>query len=215
MSGPILYVTGTNTGVGKTTLATLLLRRARERNIPVAALKPFCAGDRDDAERLHALQNSGLSLDEVNPFFFSEPLAPLVAARRAGKTIRLPEVLSAIKSAGEKKLPLLIEGAGGLLSPLGELFSLHEIISEFPGKVCVVAPNALGSLNSILLTLHRVDLLRTCVVLMNPQTSDLASETNPGALKTLVPGLVIHELPFLSGEAPSTLVDPILGWWIR
>lgn len=216
MSGPILYVTGTNTGVGKTTLATILLGRARERNIKVAALKPFCSGDRSDAERLHSLQDSGLTLNEVNPFYFDEPLSPLVAARRAGRTIHLPNVLPGIHRAQKTGLPIIIEGAGGLLSPLGEDFSLAEIIAAIPGKVCVVAPNTLGSLNSILLTVSRLGPtpLNLSIVLMDCLAKDLASETNPGALRSLLSGTPISQLPFL-GETPnSSVIDPVLNWWI-
>jgi dethiobiotin synthetase len=218
MSGPILYVTGTNTGVGKTTLATLLLRGARERNIKVAALKPFCSGDREDAERLHALQSAGFTLDEVNPFYFTEPLAPLVAARRASRSIPFSEVLTAFDRTRKTNLPLLIEGAGGLLSPLGEGYSLYELITERPGKMCVVAENTLGVLNLILLTISKLNLPsdQQCVVLMNPKKATLASETNIETLSSLLKQIPIHSIPFLNdSDSPPNQIDTLLEWWLR
>ena len=94
MSAPLLYVTGTNTAVGKTTLACLLLRRARERNLRVAAMKPFCSGSREDAEQLHALQTANLTLDEVNPFISpnqsrptSPPATKIASSRRRNRSL--------------------------------------------------------------------------------------------------------------------------------
>src|SRR5687767_12143806 len=97
MTAPLLYVTGTNTGVGKTTLACLLLRRARERNLRVAAMKPFSTGGREDAERLRALQTAGLKLDEVNPVHFAEPVAPYVAAAKQKQTVTLAQTIVSIQ----------------------------------------------------------------------------------------------------------------------
>src|SRR5437868_4825877 len=132
MTAPLLYVTGTNTGVGKTTLACLLLQRARERNLTIAAMKPFCSGGRDDAERLHAIQTAGLTLDELNPFHFTEPLTPYTAARNESQAITLAHTIDSIKKIAARGHPLLIEGAGGLMSPLGDRFTLLDIIRELP-----------------------------------------------------------------------------------
>ncbi len=217
MSGPILYVTGTNTGVGKTTLAAMLLRRARERNIRVAAAKPFCSGGREDAETLHSLQTAGLTLDEVNPFHFEEPLTPLVAAQRAGRRVNLSDAIGAMTPALRSELPLLVEGAGGLLSPLGEGFSLFEIIQKIPGKACIVAPNVLGTLNSVLLTSRQLPVkpASQCVVLMTAAEPDLSAESNQTVLTSLLPGISIYEAPRLEQPKLETprFVDQIIDWW--
>src|SRR4051812_17879055 len=157
MSAPLLYVTGTNTGVGKTTLSRLLLQRPRDRNLRVAAMKPFCTGGRDDAEQLHALQTAGLTLDELNPFYFIEPVTPYIAARNENRSITLNQTVEAIQKIQSKDYPLLIEGAGGLMSPLGDRFTLLDIINERRGRICIVAPNILGVLNSTLLTLKALE----------------------------------------------------------
>lgn len=214
MSGPILYLTGTNTGVGKTTLATLLL----QKRTGLAPLKPFCSGGREDAQRLHALQTTGLSLDQINPFHFQEPLTPLLAARHEERKIPLEEVLKCIDTVTARGLPLLIEGAGGLLSPLGEGYSLAEIIERRPGKVCIVATNALGVLNLILLTNRVLQTLATnqTVVLMNVERPDLASKENSALLRSLLPGVSVFEIPHLTDNSPiPSEIDSILYWWLQ
>jgi dethiobiotin synthetase len=219
---PILYVTGTNTGVGKTTLCRLLLQRARERNIRAAAMKPFCTGGRDDAEQLHALQTAGLALDEVNPFLFTEPVTPYIAAQSEDRAISFNDTIASIKKVRSTGHPLLIEGAGGLLSPLGNRFTLLEIITDLPGKVCVVGQNTLGVINAALLT-HRALLTHhdTRFVLMNPLQRDASAKTNAKVISAWTSATVV-ELPFLDKIEPTNLsqsaieaLDNLLDWWIR
>jgi dethiobiotin synthetase len=211
MSGPVLYVTGTGTGVGKTTLATLLLQRAREKSIRVAAFKPFCSGGRDDAEKLHALQTAGQSLDQVNPFYFEEPIAPLVTARNQGIRVTLDETLKKFPSLST---PLLVEGAGGLLTPLGENLSLLEIIQAIPGRVCIVAQNSLGVLNHTLLTANQLVGFKLAIVLMEPAEADASTRSNPPILQEMLPQSLIVEIPRVprAGQIPE--LDELLKWWL-
>src|SRR5471032_2729870 len=113
-----LFITGTDTGVGKTVLTALLTRFLRERGINAAALKPICSGSRADARALHAAMNGALTLDEINPWHFRAPIAPLLAARKAGQRVKLSQVRAHIHAMQKRFDVLLVEGAGGLLSPL-------------------------------------------------------------------------------------------------
>jgi dethiobiotin synthetase len=175
----ILFITGTDTGVGKTMLTALLLAHLRQSGCHALALKPFCSGSRADADLLHALQEGVLTLDEINPFFFSEPVAPLVAARKHDRSIRLAEVLNhvhciqqrlgqaparhaegrrqALRAShltGDDHPCLLIEGSGGLLVPLAEGFSILDLIAGLNCETVVVARNKLGTINHTLLTVR-------------------------------------------------------------
>ena len=162
----LLFVTGTDTGVGKTLLTALLISHLRRLERPALAIKPFCSGDRADAQLLHDLQRGDLALEEVNPFFFEKPLAPLVASRQEGRLVRLEEVIGFIhsiirrfprgkrKNRSELSAPiLLIEGAGGLLVPLGPGYFILDLIRELRCEVIVVSANKLGTLNHSLLTI--------------------------------------------------------------
>ena len=114
----IVFVTGTDTGAGKTLLTGLLLHHLRQNGCHALAMKPFCSGSRADVEFLRAVQDDDLTLDEINPFFFAEPVAPLVAARKHNRLIRAPEVLRRIKGLAAQCECLLIEGIGGVMVPL-------------------------------------------------------------------------------------------------
>jgi dethiobiotin synthetase len=224
LSAPLLYITGTNTGVGKTTLARLLLQRARERKIQIATLKPFCSGGRDDAEQLHSLQTANLTLDEVNPFYFDEPISPYVAARLHQKAISLAQAIAAIQKVLSRNFPTLIEGAGGLLSPLGEKFTLLDILHELPGKVCIVGPNSLGVINAALLThraLGKISTGEVRFVLMNGSQPDASSGSNASIIRDWT-GAPTSEFPFLAQpERAATnagcleVLDDLIGWFIQ
>src|SRR5205823_3992995 len=94
----VLFVSGTDTGVGKTFVASLCLAHLLRSGKRVRALKPFCSGDRSDAILLWELQECRLPLDLINPFYFQQPLAPWTAARLAGKTVRLDEMLHLVQA---------------------------------------------------------------------------------------------------------------------
>lgn len=218
MSAPLLYITGTNTGVGKTTLACLLLRRARERSLNVAAMKPFCSGGREDAEQLHALQTADLTLDEVNPFWFTEPVAPYVAAKNENRQISARDTTDAIRDLAARNLPVLIEGAGGLMSPLGERFTLLEIIRELPGCVCGVGTNVLGVINGALSVHFALKGMDVRFVLMNPRVADASAGTNADVIREWT-NAPTFQFPFLQrmdeeNLAATAVLDSLLDWWI-
>src|SRR5258705_11852752 len=87
--GKIIFVTGTDTGVGKTLLTGLLLHHLRQSGCHAVAMKPFCSGGTADIEFLDAVQEGELDPAEINPFYFSEPIAPVLAARKHHRNIRL------------------------------------------------------------------------------------------------------------------------------
>ncbi|MGA2854514.1 MAG: dethiobiotin synthase, partial [Verrucomicrobiota bacterium] len=176
-----IFITGTDTGVGKTVLTALLVEFLRARGVNAAALKPICSGGRDDARVLHTAMDGALSLDEINPWHFRAPVAPLLAARRERKRVRLAGVLAHVRALQKRFDVLLIEGAGGLLSPLGENFNSGDLIAALGALPLVVAPNRLGAVNHILLTLAalpRGAAATARVVLMSPPKRDAAVATN-------------------------------------
>ena len=252
----LIFITGTDTGVGKTLLTGLLLHHLRQSGCHALALKPFCSGSTADVEILHALQDGELSCDEINPFYFAEPVAPLVAARIHRRKIPLDVVLDHIRSVAVRLAPnskaqppssralrrsgglkfnllrqehyggravqgsgrpstlalqpstLLIEGSGGLLVPLGEGFTVSDLIKKLVCEVIVVARNRLGTLNHTLLTvesLQSAGIQRVNVVIMQPQRSqrstDPSRDSNPEILAELIDPVPVISLPFLGVDA--------------
>jgi dethiobiotin synthetase len=196
----ILFITGTDTGVGKTLLTGLLTHHLRREGCHALAMKPFCSGGRGDVDFLRIAQDRELSDDEINPFYFREAIAPLVAARRRHVTIRLPDVLRAISEVVGRCECLLIEGSGGLLVPLGEGYTVADLIAKLNCEVIVVSRNRLGTINHTLLTvrtLQHIGIRTLSVVLMSEKNRDSSSSSNAKILGELLGGVPLHELSFL------------------
>ncbi len=202
----IIFITGTDTGVGKTLFTALLLYHLRQTGVQALAMKPFCSGGLADVKLLQSLQHGELSDVEMNPFYFKEPIAPLIAAEKNRQIIRLDDVLSCIKHVENKCDCLLIEGSGGLLVPLGKGFTVADLIEKLNCQVIVVARNRLGTINHTLLTINVLQTLKNnlrelSVVLMAPQKPDFSFFSNQKALFDLLKPIKITEIPFLGQKA--------------
>ncbi len=171
-------------------------------------MKPFCSGSRDDVRLLQAVQRSEIDDDEANPFYFTEPVAPLVAARKTGKKIPLQRVVEAIMRLDRRCDYLIVEGAGGLMAPLGPNYSAADLIEKLDCGVCVVAANKLGAINHSLLTLRLLQKItsRPVRLLLTQLTSrsDAAMRTNRAVISELAAPVSVLALPYL-GRRASTL----------
>ncbi len=200
----ILFITGTDTGVGKTVLTALLAQTLRRRGLPVAALKPISSGGRSDARALHRALDGELTLDEINPWHFRAALAPLLSARRERRVVRKAQVVAHVRRFATRFAVVLVEGAGGLLSPLGEQFDSRDLIAALRADPLVVAPNRLGAVNHVRLVLAALPAAtarRAQVVLVNPRHPDPASPGNAALLAKFVEPGRIHVFPWLRPEA--------------
>jgi dethiobiotin synthetase len=193
-----IFITGTDTGVGKTVLTVLLTRFMHERGVHAAALKPICSGNRDDARRLFAAMDGALPLDEINPWHFRAAIAPSFAAKLQKKSVKLPQVLVQIRALQRRFDVLLVEGAGGLLSPLGENFNSHDLIAALRATPMIVAQNKIGVVNQVLLVLEALPknlLAKARVVLAAPLKPDASTKTNAHLLAEFFDAKRIFELP--------------------
>jgi dethiobiotin synthetase len=196
----ILFITGTDTGAGKTVVTALLAQWLRGRGVAVGAFKPLCSGGRDDARILRDAVGGGLSLDGINPWHFRAAIAPALAARREGKTVRLAEVREHIVSAAKGFEVTLVEGAGGLMSPLGADFDSRDLLLALRAAPVIVAPNKLGVVNQVRLTLAALPAgvrARSRVVLVAPAKAEAATGSNAGLLAEYFPAGNIFKLPWL------------------
>jgi dethiobiotin synthetase len=203
----IIFITGTDTGAGKTMLTVLLTEFCRTQKIHVAALKPLCSGGRDDAKKIHDALGRKLTLDQINPWHFRAPIAPALAARREKKSVRLAAVCAHIRTLAKKFDVTLVEGAGGLLSPLGENFDSRDLLVTLRATPVIVAQNKLGVVNHILLTLEALPKLQRSqarLVLMAPPAADTATTSNVELLTEFFPAEKIFTLPRLSGKCSAS-----------
>jgi dethiobiotin synthetase len=189
-------VTGTDTGVGKTFVGCALAAAASRRG-PVAVFKPAetgcaqIAGELrpDDALRLRAAAASDADPALVCPYRFAEPLAPWVAAERAGVAIEVERLRRCFAELAERAEAIFVESAGGLLVPLGRTYSYADLAADLDLRVVVVVGSRLGALNHTLLTLECAKARRLEVagyVLNHPwPETDLPRATNAAALERL------------------------------
>ena len=204
-----LFITGTDTGVGKTVLTALLAQFLRQHGVKVAALKPICSGNRSDARSLRAALDGALTLEAINPWHFRAAIAPALAAKRENKPVKLAAVLAHICALREKHDMTLVEGAGGWLSPLGENFNSRDLAVALKATPLIVAQNRLGVVNHVLLTLEALPRnlrARTKVVLMSPAKRDFATATNAKLLGQFLPAEKIFALPWLGKKFSPTTV---------
>lgn len=205
---PIFFITGTDTGTGKTVLTTLLAAYLRSQKIHVAAFKPVCSGGRGDAQKIFAALGGALTLDEINPWHFRASIAPVLAARREKQMVRRAEVLAHIRALRKNFAVTLVEGAGGLLSPLGEDFDSRDLILALRAMPVIVAPNQLGAVNHLLLTLAALPVdyrAKAKVVFMSPPKPDAATGTNARLLGEFFPPEKIFTLPWLDRKIPPAV----------
>jgi dethiobiotin synthetase len=151
-----LFVTGTDTGVGKTEVAVALVVGARARGRDVGAMKPAQSGVEDgqptDADRLREAAGAGDPVELVCPYSLREPLAPGVAARLEGVEISLPHLLACAADLSRRHESIVVEGAGGLLVPLTGRETYADLAVALGMPVLVVARAGLGTVNHTALT---------------------------------------------------------------
>jgi dethiobiotin synthetase len=193
------FITGTDTGVGKTYVTALLVEGMRTRGIDAVACKPVCSGGREDAERL-AEASGGVSVDEVNPVWLQSPVAPYVAGLLENRQLGMDELLAPCRRLLDTRERVLVEGVGGWEVPLAPGLRVADLAAELGLPVVVVVANRLGALNHALLTVRAVQArgLRCEGLVLNQLEDELdtAAITNKGVIEDLagVPLLahVIH-----------------------
>ena len=207
-----LFVTGTDTGVGKTLVCCALLGRLRARGIDAGAMKPIETGVGPrgplDAIALREAAGGADPLDDVCPQRFALAAAPTVAAQHEQRSVDLAAIGDAYRRHGQRHRLLVVEGAGGLLAPAASGLSMAELARELALPLLVVARAALGTVNHTLLTLEaaaarQLDVVG--VVISHPNGPlPAADAANLGALRQQLGPLCLGEIPpLLAGQAPA------------
>jgi len=206
MSRRVYVVTGTDTGVGKTVLTTALVRRLIGRDIDVAALKPFCSGGREDAEAIQQCLGNVLDLDEINPWHYQKALAPALAASSRKNQPSRRQVFDYLLRFANGYSVTLIEGAGGLLSPLTSDLDASTLIAIMGAIPIVVCPNRLGAINQTLLVVRALPTAaakKARIVLMNPPRYEPSGKSNARHLRQVLTSSQVLEFPWLNDSKPS------------
>jgi dethiobiotin synthetase len=202
-----LFITGTDTGVGKTHTAIQLLRLLRASGTRCVGMKPICCGDRRDAELLLSASSEGLKIEEINPVWLKTPAAPLVGSLTEGVNIDIERILAAFRALQNRVEHVLVEGVGGWLVPIRRDYFMSDLAVEMALPVLVVAQNRLGCLNHTALTLRSIAAHRLpCVaVVLNgrPNPSDIAAVTNLDILRKIIDSPLLSELTENLDQLPA------------
>jgi dethiobiotin synthetase len=161
---PGFFVTGTDTGIGKTLVASALLRAFALSGMRAVGMKPVATGCRADAPdranedvaALIAASNVGAPIDLVNPYCFAPAIAPHIAARQAGRAISLMHIRDSYRALTSLADRVVVEGAGGLLVPLSPQEDWRDLVSFLELSVVLVVGMRLGCLNHALLTAEAI-----------------------------------------------------------
>lgn len=154
------FITGTDTGVGKTRIACLLIEALAREGQRAIGMKPVASGCREtaaglrseDAERLQAASGVAVDYAEVNPYAFAPGTAPHLAAHESGREIRNEKILESFQRLRQKAPWLVVEGIGGWMVPLGEHLTMADVARAMRLPVILVVGLRLGCLNHALLT---------------------------------------------------------------
>lgn len=215
--GKGIFVTGTDTGVGKTFVACGIARVLRDAGYRIGVMKPVesgCAeGDGqlipEDAIRLRDASGCQVPLEKICPYALREPLAPSMAAERQGITIDIDRLMNIYREISAAHDLTLVEGAGGLMVPLLASYTYADFAKLLKIPLIVVAANRLGAINHLLLTLEHAAckaLITLGYVLNNVAAAPSpAAETNRETLVNLTAVACLGELSFHDGNAPAKL----------
>jgi dethiobiotin synthetase len=155
------FVTGTDTGVGKTLVSCALLHAFSARGKRVAGFKPVAAGCDDDdhnedAKLLRAASTVQATYGQINPYCFHRPIAPHLAARHAGVNIEFPRIIASYRELAGQADEVIVEGAGGFCVPLNDRQTSADLVKQLGLPVILVVGMRLGCLNHALLTMHAI-----------------------------------------------------------
>ncbi|MBV9691817.1 MAG: dethiobiotin synthase [Ktedonobacteraceae bacterium] len=210
------FITGTDTGVGKTIVTAALATALRKRGLRVGVMKPvetgcFMEGDRlqaQDACFLRKASGCTAAPPLVTPYTFAEPLTPALAAERAGVTIDIKHIRRCYEKLLAEHDIVLVEGAGGLLAPLTECLTMHDMAVELGLPILVVARNVLGIINHTALTVtvarERSFVLGVVLNCTQPP-DDLAMLTNADALRRWGKAPLLCQLAYTATLTPELL----------
>jgi len=217
--GKGLFITGTDTGVGKTFFSSALAARLRSYGYKVGVMKPVETGcvEKDgqlfpeDGWRLKNASACTGRIETICPYRLPEALAPSLAAERAGVKIDVDHLLAVYREISAKHDITLVEGAGGLMVPLVPSFTFADFACVAKLPLIVVAANKLGAINHLLLTLEHAGCkgLRLVGYVLNRATDEtsLAAETNREVIAAMTGVPCLGEMPFVNHGDGQDLLE--------
>lgn len=207
MSGNGFFITGTDTGVGKTLVCTALVKLFRSYGKDVGVMKPVMTGVKsnlikssdNDAYILKRVSDADDSLDLINPYCFKEPISPHLAARLNNQEIDEKLIKDNFNKIKKRHEIVIVEGIGGISVPFSDNFFIGDLIRELNLPAIIVTRAALGMINQTLLSIFyakKIGIKITGIIINNmPENPSLAERTNPGEIERLTNAPVLGVIP--------------------
>ena len=217
-----LFVTGTDTGVGKTYISCLLLHALAARNMAVVGMKPIAAGCENgqwrDVELLRFASNVDVPLDDLNPYALQTPIAPHIAARQEDVAIEIAHIVQCYDRLASTAEVVVVEGVGGFLVPINAYETAADLAKALDLPVILVVGMRLGCINHALLTAQAIKHAGLCLVGWVANCVDpgmLALEENIAALQHRIDAPLLGQIPFteisdLTQQAQRIEVDKLI-----
>lgn len=227
-----IFITATDTGVGKTLVTAALVAHLTQRGIDVGVMKPIETGvsrsakAQSDGARLRRAAGCHDPMAEVCPYVFRLPVAPLSAARVEGTTVRVATIIRAFRALRQKHALVLVEGVGGVNVPITSSLDILNLIYRMKLPAIVVGQSGLGGINHALLTLHALRRRKIPIVALvlnqrqpvHTKTAGVQEQMTVTLLRGLAKVPVVGPLPYspsvnqnwneglvrLAGTAPIT-----------
>jgi dethiobiotin synthetase len=218
-----LFITGTDTGVGKTIVAATLARLLKMRGLNVGVMKPVTSGCREEDGRLVSddalllCQAAGIEYSEdVAPYLLSEPVAPAEAAKQAGVRIEFSRIRESFDRLAAAYDFMIVEGAGGLMVPLAGGLLVADLVKQLELPLLVVARPNLGTINHTVLTCFaasQMELKVAGVIINNyPLLPDLAERSATHHIGSLCGAPVLGLWPHRDDLDEMEIVDGLADW---
>jgi dethiobiotin synthetase len=216
-----IFITGTDTGVGKTVAAAAIARLLRNRGINVGVMKPVtsgCAGmhgtrTSEDAELLAWGAGVDPAHPDIAPYCLEAPIAPAVAAAMAGVRIDFGRIRDAFDRLAARYEFMIVEGAGGLMVPLAGGLMVADLIARLALPVLVIARPDLGTVNHTVLTCYAAKQLgielKGVVINNFPETPDRAAESAPHLIDSLAGAPLLGIFPHVPGNDQRGVVEKL------
>jgi dethiobiotin synthetase len=212
------FITGTDTGVGKTVIAAAVIKALHAKGIQACGMKPIETGCQSIGETLFPSDGMFLkkvarmdeTINHITPYCFASPVAPSVASETENRVISTAVIMEAFAKLLAKYGTVVVEGIGGILVPIRRDFFVIDLVRELNLPLIVVSKPSLGTINHTLLTVNYALNMGVTVsgIIMNftrPQGGTIAEETNPHVIQQMCPVPLIGIFPYL-----NTMEDEIL-----
>jgi len=205
-----IFITGTDTGVGKTFVAEGIIRALRDDGCSVCPMKPVetgCGARLVPKDAMRLIRASGVEepVDVINPYRFRLPTAPAVAAEIEGVRIRRERVLSLYRGLLRRYDLVLVEGAGGIMVPVYKDYLFVDLIKDLDVPVIIVTRPGLGTINHTLMTIevaraHSINVYGVIINYSEDIRRDTTVKTNPEVIKRLGKTRLIGIVPYLRDD---------------